>query len=333
MGGALVPRLVENRIQFPYKRSLGPVFGAFMTGLVERKILGIRNGSRVLAPPLEWDPQTGEELALDLVEVGPAGTVTNWTWVPAPSEQHPLDRPFAFALITLDGADNAMLHAVDVGRMDAMSVGMRVAPRWAAERTGRINDIACFVPGEDPEIPAGDTGQAPEEPVTMMEYNASILYRNPVSENAERSFEAGVEKRLLGQQCPVCGRIYAGGRGYCPIDAVELTTEHDIDLPQRGVVSNYTIVTPVQYPGQTETEPFARVMVRLDNVDVVLGFQILIDVPVENIHPGIRVAAMWASEAEREDYGAGRSTIAGLVGWIPTGEPDDTNPDLLNKVL
>ncbi len=80
--------------------------------------------------------------------------------------------------------------------------------------------------------------------------------------------------------------------------------EHDVDLPQRGVLSNYTIVTPVQYPGQTETEAFARVMIRLDGVDVVLGYQELIDVPVTDIHPGIRVEAMWASEAELEDQSA-----------------------------
>ena len=328
-------RLVENHIQFPYKRSLGPVFGAFMTGLVQRKILGIRCDGKVLAPPLEWNPANGQELEPDFVEVGPTGTVTNWTWVPEPTEQQPLDRAFAFATIELDGADTAMIHAVDAGSIDAMSAGMRVAPRWRRERVGTIADIECFVPGEEPDIPDGDTNEAPEEPITMMEYNASITYRNPVSENAERAFSAGAEQRLLGQQCPVCGRLYAGGRGYCPIDAFELNEEHDVDLPQRGVISNYTIVTPVQYPGQTETEPFARVMVRLDGVDVVLGFQNLIDVPVDNIHAGIRVAAMWASEAEREETLAGRSMnqVVGLVGWIPTGEPDDTSPDLLDKVL
>jgi uncharacterized OB-fold protein len=331
-----VPRLVENRIQFPYKRSLGPVFGAFMTGLVQRKILGIQCAGKVLVPPLEWNPDTGDELEHDFVEVGPAGTVTNWTWVPTPTEQHPLDHAFAFATITLDGADTPMIHAVDAGSADTMATGMRVAPRWKRERIGTITDIECFVPGEEPEIPSGEADEvpAPEEPVTMMEYNASITYRNPVSANAERAYEAGIENRLLGQQCPVCGRLYAGGRGYCPIDAVELTEEHDVDLPQRGVVSNYTIVTPVQYPGQTETEPFARVMIRLDGVDVVLGFQNLIDVPVSEIHPGIRVAAMWASEAEREEtIGGIRNAIGGLVGWIPTGEPDDTSPDLLDKVL
>ena len=52
---------------------------------------------------MEWDPATGAELAHDFVEVGPAGTVESWTWVPEPTEQHPLDRPFAFAFIRLDG--------------------------------------------------------------------------------------------------------------------------------------------------------------------------------------------------------------------------------------
>ena len=68
--------VTEMTIKFPYKRSLGPVIGAFMTALTEQRILGIRSGERVLCPPLEWDPDTGAELAHDdLVEVGPAGTV------------------------------------------------------------------------------------------------------------------------------------------------------------------------------------------------------------------------------------------------------------------
>ena len=75
-------RFVESTITFPYKRSLGPVVGAFMTALTEKRILGIRNGDSVLVPPMEWDPASGAELAHDFVEVGPAGTVDSWTWVP-----------------------------------------------------------------------------------------------------------------------------------------------------------------------------------------------------------------------------------------------------------
>ncbi len=137
-------RIVASTIAFPYQRSLGPVIGAFMTGLTERRILGIRNGDEVLVPPMEWDPATGAELAHDFVEVGPAGTVTSWTWVSVPSEQHPLDRPFAFALIQLDGATTPLLHAVDTGSAEAISDGARVAPRWRGTRVGRIDDIVVL---------------------------------------------------------------------------------------------------------------------------------------------------------------------------------------------
>ena len=124
-------RYVESTITFPYKRSLGPVVGAFMTALTEQKILGIRNGDDVLVPPMEWDPATGAELAHEFVEVGPAGTVESWTWVPTPSEQHPLDHPFAFAFIRLDGATTP---AAPRGRRRlARRHGERAARRAALE--------------------------------------------------------------------------------------------------------------------------------------------------------------------------------------------------------
>ena len=57
---------------------------------------------------------------------GSEGTVISWSWTPAPLEGQPLARPFAWALIRLDGADTAMLHAVDAGSPGAMRTGMRV---------------------------------------------------------------------------------------------------------------------------------------------------------------------------------------------------------------
>ena len=101
-----------------------------MGALTEKRILGIRSGDQVLVPPMEWDPATGDPLPLDLVEVGPAGTVESWTRVPQASVQHPLDEPFAFAFIKLDGATTPLLHAIDAGAPANLRVGMRVAPRW-----------------------------------------------------------------------------------------------------------------------------------------------------------------------------------------------------------
>ncbi len=133
-------------IEYPFRRSTGPILGAFFTGLREGVVVGVkRSDGSVLVPPSEYDPDTAEALD-DLVEVGQAGKVTTWAWVAKPREKHPLDRPFAWALIQLDGADTAMLHIVDAGSKDRMKTGMRVALQWADKRVGHINDIKCFVP-------------------------------------------------------------------------------------------------------------------------------------------------------------------------------------------
>lgn len=133
-------------IEYPFSRTTGPVIGGFLTGLREQVLVGIRatDGS-VIVPPIEYDPTTGEDLA-ELVEVGPGGAVTSWAWIVGPDPKHPLDKPFAWALVQLDGADTGLLHAVDVDSIDAMSTGMRVAPVWRDEREGAISDIVCFRP-------------------------------------------------------------------------------------------------------------------------------------------------------------------------------------------
>ena len=327
-------RFVENTITFPYTRSLGPVVGTFMTALTDKRILGIRNGDDVIVPPIEWDPATGAELPPDLVEVGPAGTVESWTWVAAPTVQHPLDHPFAFAFIRLDGATTPMLHAVDAGSPEAISDGARVAPRWRGTRKGHITDIACFVLGEQPEVDGTDAGPA-DKPVEMMDYVASITYRNPVSPGADRAVAASREHRLLGNRCPSCSRVYAGGRDYCGVCAVELDPSTELDLPHTGTITNFTIVTPVQYPGQTETEPFVRAFVLLDGFDVVLSYQPVIELPADQVHVGQRVSAVWASPGEEGDESTGgmAGAFGSLLGWIPNGEPSIDDPSLVNRIF
>ena len=326
-------RFVESTITFPYKRSLGPVTGAFMTALTEQKILGIRCHDGVLVPPMEWDPATGEELPHEFVEVGPVATVESWTWVPVPSEQHPLEHPFAFAFLRLDGASTPLLHAVDAGTSGDMHAGMRVAPRWRGSRAGRIDDIICFVPGETPSTEGEETGGA-VEPVTRMDYLASITYRNPVPEAADRATEASRDRRLLGLRCPVCDEVYAGGKGYCPVDSVELGPACEVDLPHTGTITNFAIVTPVPYPGQTETEPFVRAFVLLDGTDAIIPYTAVIELPADQIRVGQRVAAVWASPAEEiEDGGGMGGTWGSLLGWIPSGEPDIDDPALVNRIF
>ena len=135
-------------LEYPYTRSVGPVIGRFLAGLRDRRIEGVRaRDGRVLVPPTEYDPASGEPLD-EFVEVGEAGVVATWAWVSSPRKNHPLDRPFAWALIRLDGADTALLHALDAGTEARMATGMRVRVRWRENTAGEIRDIACFEPEE-----------------------------------------------------------------------------------------------------------------------------------------------------------------------------------------
>jgi uncharacterized protein len=131
-------------LELPYRRSVGPVVGGFLTALRDQRVVGSRTAAgRVIVPPLEYDPDTGDAVD-DLVEVGTAGTVTSWAWIEEPMRKHPLDHPFAWVLVQLDGADTSLVHALDVADAASVSTGMRVQIRWAEERRGHITDIACF---------------------------------------------------------------------------------------------------------------------------------------------------------------------------------------------
>lgn len=133
-------------IEYPFTRTTGPVIGAFLTGLREQLLLGIKTGDgKVIVPPTEYDSATGAELT-ELVEVGPGGVVDTWAWVRRPMPKHPLQVPFAWALVRPDGADVGFLQPVDAGSIEAMSTGMRVKPQWAEERNGTIHDLACWEP-------------------------------------------------------------------------------------------------------------------------------------------------------------------------------------------
>ncbi len=142
------------KLEFPYRRSLGPVVAPFLAGLKERKVLASKTkDGRVLCPPLEYDPDTGDAVQEDLVEVASTGTVEHASWNAEPMRKHPLERPFAWALVKLDGADTTLLHALDAPQ-DAAVPGARVQIRWREERQGHITDIECF------ELTTGDARSA-----------------------------------------------------------------------------------------------------------------------------------------------------------------------------
>ena len=137
----------EHVLEYLYVRSVGPTVGSFLTGLRDGKIVGTRGqGGRVVVPPTEYDPDTGDETS-DVVEVGPEGTVTSWSWVRSPRPKHPLQTPFAWVLVRFDGADTSFLHVLPAASPAEVHTGMRVRPEFApeADRVGHVTDISHFV--------------------------------------------------------------------------------------------------------------------------------------------------------------------------------------------
>jgi len=129
---------------FTYTRSTGPVVGRFLTDLRDRIITGIKaSDGRVIVPPMEYDPDTAEALS-EFVEVASEGEIVSWCWVKHPRDAHPMDEPFAWAMIKLDGADVAMIHSVAARDEKELSTGARVRAVWAEETIGMITDIRCF---------------------------------------------------------------------------------------------------------------------------------------------------------------------------------------------
>jgi len=259
---------------------VGPVLGRFLTGLREARIEGVRaRDGRVLVPPQEHDPATAEALD-EWVPVGPGGVVVSWAWIAAPLPGQPLERPFAWALVRLDGADTALLHALDTGDPEQVRTGMRVTVRWRPERTGDIRDIECFVP-EQP-------------PVKRIDTPIALDYRYTPGLATSRFLRALAEGRVVGERCPACGKVYVPPRGSCPTDAVP--TAEEVQLPDRGVVTTFCVVNVPMSEHAIEM-PYVAASILLDGADI--AFQHLLrGVPADQVRIGMRVRAEWRPRPE-----------------------------------
>jgi uncharacterized OB-fold protein len=322
-------------VSFDYTRSTGPVLGRFLAGLRDGVVVGGRTSDgRVRVPPPEYDPVTHEPVA-DFVELAPTGTVTSWSWVPEPVAGQPLDHPFAFALVTLDGADTPLLHALDVASPDEVETGMRVRVRWAAERVGAITDIACFEPdaavstsstddvaGRGDPTPVDDVPDVgdptpvepveTEDPVTGVITPVSLDYVYAASPEESAFYRGLAEGRIVGQRCPACHKVYVPPRSACPVDGVATTDE--VELGHTGTVTTFCIVN-VPFLGQKITPPYVSAYVLLDGADIAF-LHLILDIPAEEVRMGMRVEAVWKP---REEWG---TSIENISHFRPTGEPD-----------
>ncbi len=303
--------VADHVLQFDYTRSTGPVVGAFLTGLRDGRVLGIRTASgRVVVPPQEYDPDISAELTPDdLVEVAAVGTVRSWTWNPAPRRGQPLDRPFAWVLVRLDGADTDLLHALHVDGPDEVEVGMRVALAWADEPVGAITDLAGFVPGEEPRNVPTPSDAEPIDLVVTPHHLALVHHASP---NEEAFLRGTQERRLLGRRCERCEKVYLPPRGVCSMCGAAFTDEI-VEVDQVGTVATFAVVN-VPFANQEVEIPYAAVEVLWDGAHITSQY-LFRGAPLEEVRMGMRVRAVWAE-------GDLQPTLSNVTHVEPVDEPD-----------
>lgn len=293
-------------LSFDYTRSVGPTLSAFFTALRNRRIVGVRGSDgRVHVPVIEYDPVTYEPLS-EIVPVAGVGTVLSWSWQPEPLEGQPLDRPFAWALIKLDGADTAMLHAVD-GRVET---GDRVHAHWVDEPVGAITDIACFLPGGDPEPTPEQSDE--RDPVTMIAVPTSISIQHTASRPESTYLRALQQGTLLGARNGDHGKVYFPAREADPATGKEL--DQFVELPDRGTVTTFAVIN-IPFAGQRIKPPYVVAYILLDGSDIPF-LHLVTEIEAADVRMGMRVQAVWRP---REEWGLG---IDNIDHFRPSGEPD-----------
>jgi uncharacterized OB-fold protein len=306
------PLSAPLKLSFDYTRSVGPLLSQFFTALRGRRILGVRGSDgRVLVPPAEYDPVTYEPLT-EVVPVATVGTVLSWTWQAHPLEGQPLDGPFAWALIKLDGADTALLHAVAADSSEEISTGARVHVHWADEPVGAITDIAYFALGDTEESEQPSLGSDDRDPITIAVIPSSIEIQHTASLPETAYLKALKEGKLLGARSGADGKLYFPAREADP--ATGKVLDQFIELPDEGTVTTFAIIN-IPFAGQRIKPPYVAAYVLLDGADIPF-LHLVSEIDANEVRMGMRVKAVWRPR-EEWDFG-----IDNIEYFRPTGEPD-----------
>ena len=299
------PLSAPYRIDYHYKRSLGPVIGRFMAELEQGQIIGSRcRDGRVLVPPSEYDPQDGSPTT-ELVRVAAYGRLETWSWQP--------NDGFAFGLIRLDGSDSAFLHRVRVSGPNDLEEGMSVMAVFADERSGRIEDIDYFQPHDDSAHDATGLG-GPLPPLREDRVLKSPLvldYQIRAGATTSDFLRGMARGEILGNRCPQCTKVQVPARPACTTCGV--LCESPAPLAESGTITTFSIIR-IEFPGQRLAPPYVCAWILLDGADTALLH--LVSGDPENVRMGQRVRAVWKAEA---DWGP---TLESIRYFEATGEPD-----------
>jgi len=80
-----------------------------------------------------------------------------------------------------------------------------------------------------------------KEPIELLRTPIELEYTFSAGQSASRFLRGIAQGKLLGQKCPVDGRVYFPSRGSCPQHGMPFTGDL-VELTDKGTVVTYAIV-------------------------------------------------------------------------------------------
>ncbi|MFH1349325.1 MAG: Zn-ribbon domain-containing OB-fold protein [Pseudomonadota bacterium] len=124
-----------------------------------------------------------------------------------------------------------------------------------------------------------------------------LPYKFAVGQTFYRFYEGLKEKKILGNQCPKCGKIFVPARSFCPICVVDMGDWKEVS--QEGEVMTWTLCN-YEFYGMPVDPPFIGALIRLDGTDcdflhLIGGIELKdLDRVRDQVRQGTKVSAVWS---------------------------------------
>ena len=174
--------------------------------------------------------------------------------------------------------------------------------------------------------------------VQFMSHHTAVEYKVPEPSLLTMHFSEQLAKgRIIGHKCPECGKVYMPPRGYCPLCVVETTAANEVAVANEGTITTFSVITPLQYQGQEETEDYVQATLLLDGADTTIMVMRMDGIAIGDVHMGMRVRAVFpavsSAASNSQSIARGMGLGDAVEHWEPTGEPDLTREQIAEHIL
>ncbi|MBN1374587.1 MAG: Zn-ribbon domain-containing OB-fold protein [Dehalococcoidia bacterium] len=139
---------IMGKMAIPYHNWAGALASDFLIALRDnKKITGTKctKCNKVYVPPKSVCGYCFSKLD-SLIEVGSTGILQTFTEVSYKEAMHPVEPPFLYGVVKLDGADTGLVHLIGGVKPEDIKIGMKLQAVFKDKREGSILDIMYFKP-------------------------------------------------------------------------------------------------------------------------------------------------------------------------------------------